>query len=197
MPPPVLTLLLNLVGVRHGLGELRKMALNALGRMDRDECTFVPQSEWPRVIREARVWMLIYAALLLICWLTHSLLPLLFIGLPSFYGAWLYVFFGLTQHAGMPENVLDHRLNCRTVMMNPVFRFLYWNMNYHLDHHMYPMVPYHALPALHEAIKHDCPIAYASARAAYKEILAALFQQRHDPNYHVRRVLPSANSHTI
>jgi hypothetical protein len=44
--------------------------------------------------------------------LTHSLLPLLFVGLPSFYGAWLYLFFGLTQHAGMPENVLDHRLNC-------------------------------------------------------------------------------------
>ena len=27
---------------------------------------------------------------------------------------------GLTQHAGLAEDVLDHRLNCRTVYMNPV-----------------------------------------------------------------------------
>ena len=30
-------------------------------------------------------------------------------------------------------------------------------MNYHVEHHMFPMVPYHALPALHERIKHDLP----------------------------------------
>jgi fatty acid desaturase len=194
VPPPVTTLLLNLVGVRHCISELRKMVFNALGRIDQDESTFVPQSEWPRIVREARLWMVVYAALLLVCLLTHSLLPLLFVGLPSFYGAWLYLFFGLTQHAGMPENVLDHRLNCRTVMMNPVFRFLYWNMNYHVDHHMFPMVPYYALPALHEAIKQDCPTAYASTWAAYKEILPVLFQQLRDPTYHVRRVLPAANT---
>ena len=63
------------------------------------------------------------------------------------YGAWLHVLTGLTQHAGLAEDVLDHRLNSRTVYMNPVFRFIYWNMNYHVEHHMFPMVPYHALPA--------------------------------------------------
>jgi fatty acid desaturase len=41
--------------------------------------------------------------------------------------------------------------------MNPISRFLYWNMNYHVEHHMFPMVPYHALPKLHETIKHDLP----------------------------------------
>ena len=41
----------------------------------------------------------------------------------------------------------------RTVYMNPVLRFLYWNMNYHIEHHMFPMVPYHALPKLHEEMK--------------------------------------------
>jgi fatty acid desaturase len=59
----------------------------------------------------------------------HSVLPRMLIGLPSFYGAWLLVIFGLIQHAGLAEDVLDHRLNCRTVYMNPVFRFVYWNMS--------------------------------------------------------------------
>ena len=30
--------------------------------------------------------------------------------------------------------------------MMPVHRYLYWNMNYHVEHHMFPLVPYHALP---------------------------------------------------
>ena len=40
-------------------------------------------------------------------------------GLPNLFGTWLIVVYGLTQHAGLAENVLDHRLNCRTVYMNP------------------------------------------------------------------------------
>ena len=64
---------------------------------------------------------------------------------------------GLIQHGGLAEDVLDHRLNSRTVYMNPISRWIYWNMNYHVEHHMFPMVPYHALPRLHELIKHDLP----------------------------------------
>ena len=36
-------------------------------------------------------------------------------------------------------------------------RFLYLDMNYHVEHHMFPMVPYYHLSALHEVIKHDLP----------------------------------------
>ena len=77
----------------------------------------------------------------------------MFVGLPNLYGAWLMPIYGYTQHAGLAENVLDHRLNCRTVYMNPINRYLYWNMNYHVEHHMFPLVPYHNLPRLHELVK--------------------------------------------
>jgi fatty acid desaturase len=80
--------------------------------------------------------------------------------------------YGFTQHAGMGENVLDHRLNTRTVKMCRVNRFLYWNMNYHVEHHMFPMVPYYRLPELHEEIKHDCAPVYPSLWAAYKGLFA-------------------------
>ena len=122
----------------------------------------------------------------------HSLLPLMLVGLPSFYGAWLLVIFGLTQHAGLAENVLDHRLNCRTVYLNPIFRFVYWNMNYHLEHHMFPMVPYHALPALHEEMKADSPKPYSNLIAAYREIIPAILRQVKDPAYYVQRELPAS-----
>ena len=86
----------------------------------------------------------------------------MYIGLPNLYGAWLMPIYGYTQHAGLAENVLDHRLNCRTVYMNPIHRYLYWNMNYHVEHHMFPLVPYHALPRLHELVKADMPRPYGS-----------------------------------
>jgi len=177
-------------GITHVVGEIRKLVSNAAGRMDPQEATFVPESEWPKVYAEARAWVAVYVVVIAGCVATGSLLPLLFVGLPSCYGAWLYVFFGMTQHAGMPENVTDHRLNCRTVYMNPVFRFLYWNMNYHVEHHMFPMVPFHALPRLHEAIRADTPPAYPSTLAAYREILPAIARQARDPAYHVDRPLP-------
>jgi fatty acid desaturase len=114
------------------------------------------------------------------------------VGLPTIYGGSLLLFLGLTQHAGLAEDVLDHRLNSRTIYMNPVLRFLYLNMNYHLEHHMFPMVPYHALPKLHELIKSDCPPPYPSCWAAYREIIPALVRQRRDARWQVTRPLPSA-----
>ena len=48
----------------------------------------------------------------------------------------------MQQHAGLAEDVLDHRLNTRTVYLNLINRYLYWNMGFHIEHHMFPMVPY-------------------------------------------------------
>jgi fatty acid desaturase len=63
-------------------------------------------------------------------------------------------------------------------------------MNYHMEHHMFPMVPFHALPKLHAAIRNDCPEPYPSLWAAYREIVPTLLRQRKDPEYFVRRHLP-------
>ena len=186
------TLLLNLFALKHVPSEARKLIANAFGHISDDDKTYVPEMEWPKVIREARVWIVIYAILIGAALAMHSWLPLVLIGLPSMAGAWLYLFFGLTQHAGLPENVLDHRLNCRTVYMNPLFRFLYWNMNYHVEHHMFPMVPFHALPRLHEVIRHDTPPAYDGTLTAYREIIPALLRQTRDPNHYVVRPVSQA-----
>jgi len=67
--------------------------------------------------------------------------------------------------------------------MNPVFNFPYMNMNYHIEHHMFPMVPFHALPRLHALIRDQCPPPYANLRAAYAEIIPALLRQRRDPSW--------------
>ena len=74
--------------------------------------------------------------------------------------------------------------------MNFVCRYLYWNMNYHVEHHMFPMVPYHSLSGLHQELKDDMPKPYGSIREAYREIIPALLRQRKDPTFYVKRQLP-------
>jgi len=196
-PPSLVTLLLNLFAIKSSVDVLRQVVANAFGHVDPEEASFIPESERAKVVWEGRAWLAVYGAVAAACVASGSIWPALFIGLPSFYGAWLYVFFGLPQHAALPENVLDHRLNCRTIYVNPLFRFLYWNMNYHLEHHMFPMVPFHALPRLHDEIRQDCPPAYASCWAAYKEMFPAILRQRRDPSHHIVRPLPSASAPSI
>jgi fatty acid desaturase len=191
LPIHPLHLVADMVGLKMAPREFAMALVNSTGHLSAEEKTFIPQAEWSKAVNQARAWMAIYAVVAGACIYLSSLVPLLFIGLPSIYGAWLYNFFGLTQHAGLPENVLDHRLNCRTFMANPVFRFLYWNMNYHVEHHMFPMVPYHALPRLYETIRDDCPPAYPSTWAAYREVIPALLRQWRDPGYYVKRALPT------
>ena len=76
--------------------------------------------------------------------------------------------------------------------MNPLNRLLVWNMGFHVEHHMNPTVPFHSLPRLHQAMRADCPTPYPSMWAAWREMVPALWRQRREPTYFVRRPLPGA-----
>ena len=191
-PPDFFVLLLNFFAIPNTWTALKKLALHSAGRLNAEELTFVPAMERWKVYLIARIYIALLAGAALACVWTGSVLPAMYIGLPTLYGGFMSHFFGLTQHAGLAEDVIDHRLNARTVYMNPLFRFIYWNMNYHVEHHMFPMVPYHALPRLHAAIKADCAPVYASTVEAYAEIIPTLLRQRREPGYFVRRALPGA-----
>jgi fatty acid desaturase len=52
-------------------------------------------------------------------------------------------------------------------------------------------VPYHALPRLHEAIKHDLPAPNPSIPAAFAEMWPALRRQLAYEEYFLRRNLPA------
>jgi fatty acid desaturase len=189
-PARLARLLANFVGLVDVTTAFRMMFLHASGRLSADEADFVPEPERHKVYRTARIDLAIYAATIASAIAFRSWLPVLLIGGPRLYGAWLLNVYALTQHAGMGENVLDHRLNTRTVKMCAVNRFLYWNMNYHVEHHMFPLVPYYRLPELHQEIKHDCAAVYPSIWAAYKEIIPAILRQLGDTEYYVHRELP-------
>lgn len=190
-PPVWKILILEVFHLYGGPIEIKRFILHTFGKIETHEKEYIPESQFHKVFFEARIYMLIIIALIIGCIYAGSILPAMFFFLPSFYGAGVVITFGVTQHLGLYEDVLDHRLNTRTIYMNPIFRFLYWNMNYHVEHHMFPMIPYHALPKLHEEMKEDCPAARPSLIAALSEVITALRKQKEDPSYVVVKPLPS------
>jgi fatty acid desaturase len=189
-PPDLFRLVLNVFGLLDAGYAMVDMVRNAAGIISAAEKTFIPEQEQPRVIRVARIWVLVYAATGALAIYLGSILPLMLVGLPRLYGAWHHVLTGLLQHGGLADNVIDHRLNSRSVYMNPFSRFVYWNMNYHVEHHMFPMVPYHALPQLHEMIKHDLPAPNRSMLDGYREMIPAFLRQLRNEDYFLKRELP-------
>ncbi|TIP25878.1 MAG: fatty acid desaturase [Mesorhizobium sp.] len=189
-PPDLIRLVLDFFGIVDAWYATVDMLRNSAGIVSAEEKTFIPESEQGKVVRVARIWMIIYAATIALSIWLNSILPLLLIGLPRLYGAWHAMMTGLLQHGGLADNVTDHRLNSRTVYMNPISRFIYWNMNYHVEHHMFPMVPYHALPRLHALIKHDLPAPNKSILDGYREMVPALLRQLRYEDYYLKRELP-------
>jgi fatty acid desaturase len=191
-PPKLVRLGLAFFDVLGTLESLKTLLRNAAGNMSLDEKSFIPSADWPKAVRVARIHIATYLLAIGLGVMLKSWLPLVLIGLPRIYGSWHMVMCGHLQHAGLADNVLDHRLNSRTVYMNPVSRFLYWNMNYHIEHHMFPMVPYHALPRLHALIKADLPPPNTSIFDAYVEVYKSLREQRRHPGFYFRKTLPAS-----
>lgn len=141
-------------------------------------------TRWSRVL-------LIGHAALAAAFIYLGLWPLvLMVTLAIFFARWLNFLCGFTQHAGLRGSVPDFRICCRTVKLNPILRFFYCQMNYHVEHHMYAAVPFHKLPALRRALESDLPPASSSLFAAWRDILSAQRRQKSDPDYAIIPVLP-------
>jgi len=175
-------------------GEAGKIWGHAKGKMSEEETSFVPYSEYKAVYRTARIWLAFYALVIVASFAIRSPLPAMYIFLPYSFGAWHFVLTGVFQHAGLQHDVLDHRLNTRTCHINFVSSFIYWNMQYHLEHHTFPMVPYYNLHKLHEVVKDQFPPAYNGMLEVYREMIPALKKQCLDPDYYIDRshLVPAA-----
>ncbi len=118
--------------------------------MDPADHYFVPVEEIPRIYSEARYTIAIYAAIAAAIYF-GSWAPVISWLLPRFIGEPFRRWNNLTEHCGLPEGP-DLRENTRTTLTWKWLETVMWNMYYHAEHHISPMVPFHALPVLHEAI---------------------------------------------
>ena len=85
-PPNWSTLFLRFFGINTTFDFFRSVLLHCTGRLTAEEKTFIPESEYGKVFLRARVYLAIYAEVIGLAIYRGSILPLMFVGLPAFYG---------------------------------------------------------------------------------------------------------------
>ena len=170
----------------------------ATGKMDNDWYEYLMPEENEKLRREHRNWARItlighgVLALIFIATGNWILIPIVNLGSQGF--AWLGFLCYIPQHYGLSPDVPDHRLCCRTYTCSWLPGFLYWGMQYHIEHHMFPAVPFYNLPRLRKAIEHDLPPAHHGLLATWKEIMEIHRRTQTEPGYVFVPPLPAASS---
>ena len=167
--------------------ETIKHALNFTTPVLRD-C--VPLKEQSKLRLCARIFVILWIIIIVVSLYFKTWFPVLFLLLPFIYGSTLINIIHFIQHAGLTNNIHDHRLTTRSVKLNSLLNFLCWNMEYHLEHHMYPMIPAYNLKKLHEVVKDQIPKPKESIWDAYREIIPAIIKQAKNPDYILKVHLP-------
>ena len=160
----------------------------------------IPTSN-PKLRRKHRNWARIllggHFALALVFILSgHPFLIVVFT-FGTFYCSWLGFFCGRPQHYGLNSNIPDFRQNTRTFTCSWLPAFYYWNMQYHLEHHMYPAVPFYNLPKLRKAIEWDLPPATHGLVATWKDLFALKRKFLSDPNFVYIPQVPARQDETV
>ena len=163
--------------LEHAFGIQTKVMKECIPEHKKSSCIFI-----------SRIYVFIWLIIIGSSILLNSFLPILLLLVPKFF-ATLNIVWGLTQHMGLQEDVKDHRLSTRSVRLNPIFSFIYWKMEYHIEHHMFPSIPSYNLPKLHDAIKHQLPKPQTLFEA-YKEIIPAVIKKTNNPDYYIPVKLP-------
>ena len=112
---------------------------------------WIPESKRAVIVREARVYVALYALLLaLSLWFTSALLLWVWI-VPLIIGQFFLRPYLYAEHTGC-ERTRSAFENTRTTYTAAFVKWFAWNMPYHVEHHAYPSIPFHALPKLNAIV---------------------------------------------
>ncbi len=144
-PTTWLAYLWQMSGVPWWIGKIRTHGRIALSKVE--DYPFIPESVKAEVIRSVRLQLLVYLAAIAIgqSWFLLGWLIPLAVGQP------ILRFIMIAEHSGCTQD--DNPLtNTRTTLTLLPLQFLMWNMPFHAMHHLYPSIPFHALPVGHEQL---------------------------------------------
>jgi fatty acid desaturase len=137
----------------------------------------IPIRNQSEVIREARIFLAVYFAAAVLSIALRSDVLLLYWVIPAVLGQPFLRLYLMAEHTGCPL-VPDMLVNSRTTISNFAVRFVAWNMPYHAEHHAYPSVPFHHLPALHRRLRSDIRTIASGYIDAQRSIISGIQRSR-------------------
>ncbi|MCY4072384.1 MAG: fatty acid desaturase [Chloroflexi bacterium] len=182
-------------------GLLSTIYLTILGAVGRVGDLENPTNEWiqtlhddqPEEYRKSIGWsrflLVLHGGITVVSFLTGYWIFILLIPVAPFIANLFKYLVGLPQHCRLRENTPDFRKSVRSMKLNPILEFLYWRMNWHLEHHMYVGIPCYNLKKLNEEMAWDMPEP-RTLIGAWKEMRETWRKQKVDPNYAFNTPLP-------
>ena len=136
-------------GPAYWIAQVRNTVEHAAGHAPEP---FLREKERVVVIREARLYLLGYAAVVALSVYFESWAALICLWGPMLIATPYYRFYVAAEHHGLPNdrNVIE---STRTTRAGPIMRWLMWQMPYHTEHHLFPGVPFHKLGALSRELR--------------------------------------------
>ncbi|WP_298243001.1 fatty acid desaturase [uncultured Bradyrhizobium sp.] len=136
-------------GLLQVAGRLRLMLGHAItGKV---VVPWIPEGKRAVIVREARVYVALYVLLLaLSLWFSSALLLWVWI-VPLVSGQFFLRPYLYAEHTGC-ERTRSAFQNTRTTYTAAIVKWFAWNMPYHVEHHAYPSIPFHALPKLNAIV---------------------------------------------
>ncbi len=189
-PPKIFDIILEFFAIKSLLIAIKTLVLHSFKIPTQNTRDYIPENEYGKMAWGARAVLSLHLIAIGLSFWTQSWLPVLYFTFARCYGAFFQWTFIMTQHVGRQENVWDHRSCARSMKVNPFLSFLLMNMENHIEHHIYPMVPFHALPKLRKRIGDQLPRQYTSMIDGIREVIQSVFKQLKDPNYSAIQPLP-------
>lgn len=150
-PPPTsrAAYLWRISGLPYWRARIQQLYAMALGRFEAFD--FILQSERAAVRRSVLGMIGVYLAILAVSIATGSLAALWFWILPVLLARPFLQLYLLSEHTGCSADD-DVLRNTRTTLALWPIRLMMWNMPFHTAHHLYPQIPFHALPKTQELL---------------------------------------------
>jgi len=112
---------------------------------------WIPENKRATIVTEARTYVALYALLLALSLWFSSALPLWIWIVPLIIGQFFLRPYLYAEHTGC-DRTRSAFQNTRTTYTGAIVKWFAWNMPYHVEHHAYPSIPFHALPKLNEIV---------------------------------------------
>ncbi len=144
------------------------------GRLGPADDWYVPESEHPRIVREARVWFVVFVGIWVVAWLLGIAGELFLLWIAArLVGEPFMRMVRVSEHWECEETG-DLRENTRSTQVSRILYFLAWNMDYHAEHHLAPLTPFHQLPKLHDKVGEKLHEMGDSHPAVHRDVLEAM-----------------------
>lgn len=150
LPQTLVDYLITMSGITWWWGKLKTHFRVALGQLD--SYPYISEEARAGVILSVRSQLSAYAIAIAISVYAHQPWFVVYWLLPLAVGQPILRMILLSEHTGCTHDDNPFTNTRSTKTLFPL-QFLMWNMPFHAEHHLYPSIPFHQLPAAHQQLR--------------------------------------------